>query len=70
MVFLQLKVIVLVLQGLFPTDVRIYGPEEDGKTKNDHFREMVVLLKKQFDACQKQAAYVVMNAWYTSRKKP
>ena len=25
----------------FPIDYRLYDPEEDGKTKNDHFREML-----------------------------
>ena len=26
-----------------PIDFRIYAPDEDGKTKNDHFREMIKL---------------------------
>src|SRR5512136_2859756 len=26
----------------YPIDYRIYAPEADGKTKNDHFHEMVV----------------------------
>ena len=26
-----------------PIDVRIYEPKEDGKTKNDHFRELLHL---------------------------
>ena len=26
----------------YPIDYRIYAPEMDGKTKNDHFREMLV----------------------------
>ena len=26
---------------LFPIDYRIYDPDEDEKTKNDHFREMI-----------------------------
>ena len=28
-------------------DVRIYEPKEDGKTKNDHFREMLQLAKER-----------------------
>ena len=31
----------------YPIDYRIYAPEADGKTKNDHFREM--LLGSRFD---------------------
>lgn len=26
----------------YPIDYRIYAPETDGKTKNDHFRDMLV----------------------------
>jgi len=26
----------------YPIDYRIYAPEADGKTKNDHFREMLL----------------------------
>jgi len=30
-----------------PMDVRIYEPKEDGKTKNDHFRELLQLAKER-----------------------
>ena len=38
----------LVWHGLssnstIPVDFRVYAPDEDGKTKNDHFREMIKL---------------------------
>lgn len=38
----------------FPVDYRIYDPDADGKTKNDHFREMLLhavadkLIKRDF----------------------
>jgi hypothetical protein len=47
----------------FPIDYRIYAPEVDGKTKNDHFREMVLNAKT---AKQLQAPIVLFDAWYAS----
>jgi hypothetical protein len=29
-------------EDFYPIDYRIYAPDQDGKTKNDHFAEMVV----------------------------
>lgn len=49
--------------GMFlPMDYRIYYPPEDGKTKNDHFREMLILAKKR--GVSPDA--VVADTWYSS----
>lgn len=45
-----------------PFDYRIYEPKEDGKTKNDHFREMLVLGKKR--GINPEA--VVADTWFSS----
>ena len=45
-----------------PLDYRIYDKDTDGKTKNDHFCEMLTLAK---DRGVKPDA-VVMDAWYSS----
>lgn len=45
-----------------PVDYRIYAPENDGKTKNDHAREMLNMAKKR----QFQPKYVLMDSWYTT----
>ena len=46
-----------------PIDYRIYAPATDGKTKNDHFREMVIsaVADKQI-----QARTVLFDGWYAS----
>jgi len=33
-------------KDFYPIDYRIYSPEQDGKTKNEHFAEMVSSLFK------------------------
>lgn len=45
----------------YPIDYRIYAPDTDGKTKNDHFREMLIraIADKQI-----QARTVLMDSWY------
>ena len=45
----------------YPIDYRIYAPETDGKTKNEHFREMLVraLADKQI-----KAKTVLIDSWY------
>jgi|SRR3990172_6475086 len=45
----------------YPIDYRIYAPETDGKTKNDHFREMLVraIADKRI-----QAKTVLIDSWY------
>jgi len=50
-------------QDFYPVDYRIYAPEADGKTKNDHFREMLMnaVLDKQL-----QARTLLFDSWYAS----
>ncbi len=45
----------------YPIDYRIYAPESDGKTKNEHFREMLVraVADKQI-----KAKTVLIDSWY------
>src|SRR5919202_1745818 len=45
----------------YPIDYRIYAPETDGKTKNDHFRDM--LLNAVADK-RIQARTVLFDSWY------
>ncbi len=47
-----------------PCDFRIYEPKEDGKTKNHHFREMLVLSKKR--GINPKA--ILADGWYSSLK--
>ena len=47
-----------------PIDYRIYQPPEDGKTKNDHFREMLKLAKDR--GLTPQA--IVADSWFSSLK--
>jgi SRSO17 transposase len=50
-------------QDFYPVDYRIYAPEADGKTKNDHFREL--LLRAKSDK-QLQARTILFDSWYAS----
>lgn len=45
-----------------PMDFRIYEPKEDGKTKNDHFRNLLTLAKRR----EVKAEAVVADSWYSS----
>lgn len=45
-----------------PTDFRIWEPVEDGKTKNDHFRDQIIAAKKK--GLNPEA--VVADSWYSS----
>ena len=47
----------------FPVDYRIYDPEADGKTKNEHFREM--FLRAVADK-RLTARTVLFDSWYAS----
>lgn len=47
----------------YPVDYRVYAPDEDGKTKNDHFREMLV---RAVSDKQLQAKTVLFDSWYAS----
>jgi hypothetical protein len=50
-------------KDFYPIDYRIYDPEQDGKTKNDHFVEMVrnAIADKQI-----QAKRILFDTWYAS----
>jgi len=47
----------------YPIDYRIYAPNADGKTKNDHFRDMLLaaIADKQLNA-----GTVLFDSWYAS----
>ena len=45
-----------------PMDLRIYEPKEDGKTKNDHFREMLKAAKRR----EVKPEAVIADCWYSS----
>lgn len=47
----------------YPIDYRIYAPDADGKTKNDHFRDMLLaaITDKRLEA-----RTVVFDSWYAS----
>ncbi len=47
---------------VFPMDFRIYNPPEDGKTENDHFREMLGMAGKRGVIPEA----VVADSWYSS----
>ena len=47
----------------YPLDYRIYAPQCDGKTKNQHFREMLV---RAVSDKQLQAKTVLFDSWYAS----
>ena len=50
-------------QDFYPIDFRIYAPDQDGKTKNEHFVEMVrnAILDKRI-----QAKRILFDSWYAS----
>jgi hypothetical protein len=50
-------------EDFYPIDYRIYAPEADGMTKNDHFRQM--LLRAKGDK-QIQARTLLFDSWYAS----
>jgi hypothetical protein len=50
-------------EDFYPIDYRIYAPEADGKTKNDHFREMVLNAKSDK---QIKARTLLFDSWYAS----
>jgi DDE superfamily endonuclease len=47
----------------YPIDYRVYAPEVDGKTKNEHFQEMFLnaVDRKQIRACT-----ILFDGWYAS----
>lgn len=46
-----------------PIDYRIYAPDQDGKTKNDHFKDMLIAAKHDKEIA---ANTVLMDSWYAS----
>ena len=47
----------------YPIDYRVYASDADGKTKNDHFREMVLNAKHDKEI---QANTILFDSWYAS----
>jgi SRSO17 transposase len=50
-------------QEFYPIDFRLYAPEQDGKTKNDHFLEMLRRAKSDKGL---KANTVLFDSWYAS----
>jgi DDE superfamily endonuclease len=50
-------------EDFYPIDYRVYAPDVDGKTKNDHFQEMFV---NAVDQKQLQARTILFDGWYAS----
>ena len=50
-------------QDFYPIDYRIYAPDQDGKTKNDHFAEMV---RNTLSDKKILAKYILFDSWYAS----
>lgn len=46
-----------------PIDYRLYAPMQDGKTKNEHFRDMLIAAKKEKGI---QAEVILFDSWYAS----
>jgi hypothetical protein len=47
----------------WPIDYRVYSPEDDGKTKNDHFQEM---FKRLVTHKRLKAKTILFDTWYAS----
>jgi hypothetical protein len=50
-------------EDFYPIDYRVYAPDVDGKTKNDHFHEMFV---NAVDQKQIKARTILFDGWYAS----
>ena len=50
-------------EDFYPIDYRVYAPDVDGKTKNDHFQEMFV---NALDQKHIQARTILFDGWYAS----
>ena len=50
-------------EDFYPIDYRVYAPDVDGKTKNDHFHEMFV---NAVDHKQLKARTILFDGWYAS----
>jgi len=49
-------------KGLIPCDFRVYDRPEGGKTKNEHFQDMLKMAKERVF----EPEYVLMDSWYSS----
>jgi hypothetical protein len=47
----------------YPIDYRIYAPEQDGKSKNEHFRDMLIRAKSDKNL---RAKTVLFDSWYAA----
>jgi hypothetical protein len=47
----------------YPIDYRVYAPDTDGKTKNDHFRQMVIAAVGDKSL---QARTILIDSWYAA----
>lgn len=47
----------------YPIDYRVYAPDVDGKSKNDHFQEM---FRNALDLKHVQARTILFDGWYAS----
>jgi hypothetical protein len=50
-------------KDFYPMDYRIYAPDQDGKSKNDHFSEMVT---QAVFAKKIEAKRILFDSWYAS----
>jgi hypothetical protein len=46
-----------------PLDFRVYAPDADGKTKNDHFRDMI---RQAFEDKGIKAQTILFDSWYAA----
>ena len=51
-------------EALIPCDFRVYDKPSGGKTKNEHFREMLLKAKERGFSPE----YVLMDSWYSALK--
>jgi hypothetical protein len=49
-------------KDFYPIDYRIYTPDQDGKTKNEHFSEMVI---SAVHTKKIKAKRILFDSWYT-----
>jgi hypothetical protein len=50
-------------KDFYPIDYRVYAPDQDGKTKNEHFSEMVI---NAVYAKKIKAKRILFDSWYAS----
>jgi hypothetical protein len=50
-------------ESFYPIDYRIYAPDQDGKSKNEHFREMLIRARSDKNL---KARTVLFDSWYAA----